>query len=346
MSVQSYKKDQYGEEDRIIIEMLASQVAIAIENARLFDQTRRRLNELESLTTVGEALTGTLELRPLLENILRAACQAVPFAEKGTIMLRDENEQGHLHVRAQVGYTDALLLELPFDDNKGYAGRAFQEKRPILIRDALTEYETPFEHRLEEVNIVQSAIVVPLVVKGETIGAISLDNASRISAFDEEDLNLLVLFASSAAVVIENARLFGETRRRADEFEILYEATRDIGSHQQDLPTLLSTLGERAAHLLGAYGGDFYLYDAARNDLEVSVFYPTDAGVGSRLKLGEGAAGRVAETRVPLLINDYKNWEFRRPSLEGIPYRAGLQVPVIYSGEFIGVLGAYEYAEF
>ncbi len=110
--------------------------------------------------------------------------------------------------------------------------------------------------------MVQSAIVAPLIVKGEAIGAISLDNASRMSAFDEEDLSLLVLFASSAAVVIENARLFGETRRRADEFEILYDMTRDIGANQQDLSSLLPTLVEKAAHLLGAYGGAIYLYDA------------------------------------------------------------------------------------
>ncbi len=89
MSAQSYKENQYGEEDRAIFEMLGSQVAIAIENARLFDQTSRRLNELESLTKAGEALTGTLELNPLLENILRAACQAIPAAEKGTILLGD-----------------------------------------------------------------------------------------------------------------------------------------------------------------------------------------------------------------------------------------------------------------
>jgi len=342
MSTQSYKKDQYSEEDRILFEMLASQVAIAIENARLFDQTHRRLNELESLTTVGEALTGTLELRPLLENILQAACRAVPAAEKGTILLGEENEQGHLHVRAQVGYDDDQLMELPFDDSKGYSGRAFHEKRPLLIRDSMTDYEIPFNQKLEEVNKIQSAIVAPLIVKGEAIGAIALDNASRKSAFDEEDLNLLVLFASSAAVVIENARLFGETRRRADEFEILYEATRDIGSNQQDLSTFLPTLGERTARLLGAYGGAFYLYDTQRNDVELNVVFPTKDVPAGRIKMGEGGVGRVAQTRTPIVLDDYENWADRRPSLEGIPYRAVLQVPVIYGGDLIGVLEAYE----
>ena len=165
MSAQCYNKDQYGEEDRAIFEMLASQVAIAIENARLFDQTRRRLNELESLTSVSKALTGTLEFGPLLENILKAACQAIPAAEKGTILMREENEHDHLHVRAQVGYADARIMEFPFEINKAYAGNAFHEKRPILIHDSQAEYETLFDGELEEANKVQSAIVAPLLVK-------------------------------------------------------------------------------------------------------------------------------------------------------------------------------------
>ena len=343
MSVQSYIENQYGEEDRVIFEMLGSQVAIALENARLFGQTRRRLNELESLTKAGDALTGTLELEPLLENILRAARQAIPAAEKGTIMLREPGERDHLHVRAQVGYDDARLMEMPFDDSKGYSGRAFHEKRPHLDTGSLAEYEIPFGQKIEQVNVVQSAIVVPLIVKGDAIGAISLDNASRKSAFDEEDLGLLVLFASSAAVVIENARLFDETSRRADEFEILYEMTHDIGAHQQDLSSLLPTLAERAVNLLGAYGGSIYLFDPLKNELEVSVAFPDQNGLGAHLKLDEGAAGRVARTREPLLIDDYANWAGRRLNLEGVPYRALLQVPMIYGGDLIGVLDVYEY---
>ncbi|MGE5073324.1 MAG: GAF domain-containing protein [Anaerolineae bacterium] len=334
-----------GREARLL-SLFASQAAAAIYNARLLEDTRRRLHELESLAMVGDALTGTLELEPLLENILRTARQAIPSAEKGTIVLREPGEHGHLHVRAQVGYGDLRMMDLPFADNTGYAGRAFHDKRAIIVRDAVAEsaeYEIPFDQEFEEVNKIRSAIVAPLVVKDEAIGAIALDNLSRTSAFDESDLRLLGLFASSAAVVIENARLFEETRQRAREFEVLYDATRDLSAAPQDLSSLLSMLVEKAARLMGSHGSGMYLYDRARGDLEMAVVSSGEQGAGARIALGEGAAGRVAEARIPMVIEDYQGWEGRRPLLDGIPYRALLIVPMVYGGELIGVLDAYEY---
>ncbi len=337
MSAQCYNKDQYGKEDRAIFEMLASQVAIAIENARLFDQTRRRLNELESLTSVSKALTGTLEFRPLLENILKAARQAIPAAEKGTILMREENEQDHLHVRAQVGYADPRMMELPFDINKAYAGHAFHEKRPILIHDSQAEYGTLFDRKLEEVNTVRSAIVAPLLVKDEAIGAISLDNASRTSAFDKEDLDLLVLFASSAAVVIENARLFEKARKTADEFANLYETAHDL-SGQHNLDDLLNLIVERAGLLLHAPISGIYLYDEVKNDLFVAVNRGLTTSLGIRLAMGEGVAGRVAQSRQPMIIEDHQHWEGRSAHYTEVPLRSVLEVPMLYGGQLIGVL--------
>ncbi len=345
LTVDEYGTDstrKFSPEDVSLLSLFASHAAGVIYNARLFDQTRRRLHELKSLSKVSDALTGTLELESLLENILRSACQAIPEAEKGTILLCGKNGQSHLQVRAQVGYDDSLIGEY-FDDSKGYSGRAFHEKRPLLIGDSQAEYEIPFEGRFEAANTVQSAIVAPLIVKDEAIGSISLDNARRKSAFDEADLRLLMLFASSTAVVIENARLFEETRQRAGEFETLYQTTRDIGSHQPDLSSLLPTLVERAVQLLGAYGGGVYLYDPLRNDLELAVGLKDEGGVGTRMKLGEGAAGRVAETRAPLVIDDYQTWDGRRPAHQGVPYRALLQVPMLYGGDLLGVIDVYEY---
>lgn len=336
---------KFTEEEARLLSLFATQAAGAIYNVRLLEDTRRRLHEFESLARVGDALTGTLELEPLLENILRSARQAIPAAEKGTILLSEVGEQGHLHMRAQVGYGDRDLMDVPFDDTKGYAGRAFHEKRPILVRNSMQEYEVPFGQQFEEVNAIQSAIVAPLIVKDVAIGAISLDNGSRPSAFDEADLRLLLLFASSAAVVIENARLFDETRRRAEEFEVLYDATRDISSNPQDVSSLLSALVDKAARLLGSYGSAIYLFDPARADLEVAVVSKGGEGIGAHIKLGEGAAGRVAETRAPILIDDYQTWEGRRPSLDGTPYRAVLQVPMLYGGDLIGVVDVFEYGD-
>ena len=109
LTIEEYGEDstrKFSEADGRLLSLFATQAAGAIYNARLLEDTRRRLNELESLAKVGDALAGTLELEPLLENILRTACQAIPAAEKGTLLLRDEDETDHLHVRAQVGYSE------------------------------------------------------------------------------------------------------------------------------------------------------------------------------------------------------------------------------------------------
>ncbi len=336
---------KFTEADERLLSLFATQAAGAIYNVRLLEDTRRRLHEFESLAKVSEALSGTLELEPLLENILRTARQAIPAAEKGTILLRGEGERRNLHMRAQVGYGDPRLKNEPFDDRKGYAGRAFHEKRPILIRGTMAEYEIPFDQQFDEVNAVKSAIVAPLIVKDEAIGSIALDNASSATAFDEADLRLLVLFASSAAVAIENARLFEETRRRAGEFEVLFDATHDISVNQQDLASLLAALVDKAARLLNGHGSGMYLYDSVREELELAVVSTGEEGVGARVRLGEGAAGRVAATREPLVIDDYHIWQGRRPLLEGKPYRALVQVPMIYGGELLGVLDVYEYGD-
>jgi len=336
MSVQSYQPGRYTEEDGVLLEMLGAQATVAIENARLFEQVRRRIKEQEALNRASQALTGSLDLEPLLENILYAAKDAIAGAEKGTILLWDK-DINNLRVHTQIGYTDTRILELPFRSEKGYSGRAFLEKRPILIRDALAEYELPFDESIEEVYTVQSGIVAPLLAKDKAIGVIALDNATKKGAFTKGDLNLLMIFASSAASVIENARLFEETRRRAEEFSSLYETARDI-SAEQDLNRMLNTVVERAAVLLNAAVSGIYLYDKTRNDVYVAVSRGFESSIGTRLAIGEGVAGRVAQTRQLIMIDDYQTWEGRSPQYADTIIRAVLEVPMLYGGELIGVL--------
>jgi PAS domain S-box-containing protein/putative nucleotidyltransferase with HDIG domain len=128
-----------------------------------------------------------------------------------------------------------------------------------------------------------------------------------------------------------------ELRRRADELAALYETTRDLAS-QQDLLPLLHTITERACALLHAPGGGIYLYDAARNDLEMVIAIGVSVPLGARLRMGEGMAGRVAQSRQPLIVDDYSAWEGRAQQYKDIPFRAVIQAPMLYAGELIGVL--------
>ncbi len=132
-----------------------------------------------------------------------------------------------------------------------------------------------------------------------------------------------------------------EIRRRAEEFAALYETSRRL-AEQSDLPTLLQTIVERATTLLQTPGGGIELHDSARGDLELVVVKGIETHVGTRLRLGEGMTGRVAQTHQPMRVDDYRAWPDRAPAYDGVPISSIVQVPMLFGGELIGVLGVNE----
>ena len=128
-----------------------------------------------------------------------------------------------------------------------------------------------------------------------------------------------------------------EARQRADEFAALYETAHDLAL-QWDLSHVLETIVSRAIELLHTIGGGIYLYDGHTGYLTVAVSkggaFPPDV----RLTLGQGLAGLIAQNRQPIMLDDYHSWSGRASFYDHIPIRAIAGVPMIYSGELIGVL--------
>jgi GAF domain-containing protein len=124
-------------------------------------------------------------------------------------------------------------------------------------------------------------------------------------------------------------------------FETLYEITRDLAA-RRDLPDVLDSIARHAQRLLAAASSHIFLYDEARSDLELVVSWAQPTPVGVHLALGEGMAGRVALTRQPLTVEDYRAWPGRSPQLADTANSAVAQVPLLYGGELIGVLGVGE----
>jgi diguanylate cyclase (GGDEF)-like protein len=196
-----------------LADSLNAQAAIALDNARLHATTKEQVRDLDALLAANTALLSTLDLDPLLHNILTAAIGTIRAAEKGTILLI-EPSSGQLQIRAVGGYSDPRVKNLAFASNDGYSAQAVREKRPLLISDARADSSTRYEGDIPEVRGIHSAIVAPLLLEESLLGAIALDS-SRRSAFTQADLKLLVAFASTAAASINHARLHAEAQTRA-----------------------------------------------------------------------------------------------------------------------------------
>lgn len=144
--------------------------------------------------------------------------------------------------------------------------------------------------------------------------------------------------------ITERKRSEEEIRRRADEFAALYDTARDLAG-AQELATVLKTIVERAAALLGAASGSVFLYDPARQDLEIVVVTGQELAVGTRFQMGEGMAGRVALSHEPIVVDDYRTWEHRSPQMQGLRVASSVAVPMLYGGRLIGVLAVNEAAD-
>jgi PAS domain S-box-containing protein len=144
--------------------------------------------------------------------------------------------------------------------------------------------------------------------------------------------------------ITERKHLEEALRRRAQELGMLQETLLEITS-QHDLPQLLNRIVERAAQLLYARSGGMYLCDPERKEVRCVVSYNTKTdNVGMVLSYGEGAAGFVAQTGKPLIIDDYRSWPGRAAVYEeDEPFGAVVSTPMIWQSRVIGVIHVLDY---
>jgi signal transduction histidine kinase/putative methionine-R-sulfoxide reductase with GAF domain len=139
----------------------------------------------------------------------------------------------------------------------------------------------------------------------------------------------------------KNAQLLQETKQRTMEIAALYDTLQHV-SEKHELRALLQIILERAKTLLAAAGCAIFLFDKERNDFEIAVEVGVGMPIGTHLPRNQGIAGRVVETREPVIVHDYPNWPYRSKALQQLPIRAAVCVPMIRGGELVGVLGVHE----
>lgn len=215
ISVQSTEMRDFSNAERDFVEVVAGIVAINIENGRLYEQTdeqlRRKVHELATMHRVSSIIASTLNLDEVLQII---ATQAVHLsgAERSCIFELDQEKQ-LLHIVAHYGLNSAMIEGLQLEVGQCCAGRSVQTGRPSMAVDCFQNDEHCFISPDPGVSSeIHSVLCVPLQVKRKVLGCICIYSSHRHS-LSHEQMQLVITFANEAAIAIENARLYEETRR-------------------------------------------------------------------------------------------------------------------------------------
>jgi signal transduction histidine kinase len=215
-----------------LLHAIADQTAGAIVKARLLQETQQRAHQLASLNDVTRQLTSTLELEPLLQNILDSAV-AILNCEAGSLFLVDE-QTDELIFKVTVGPVAKDLLGQRLPPGSGIVGKAVQLRAPVVENNAQrtggrfsgTDKQTGF--------LTRALLAVPLQIKERVLGVVEVINRRDGLPFVEDDQNLLTAFAGQAAVAIENARLYTLTDQeladRVEELSVMQRIDRELNA--------------------------------------------------------------------------------------------------------------------
>jgi len=188
--------------DRDFLVILSDQGAAALENVRLLDETRRRLEESATLLMLSQEMVQLTHMDRLLQTIVDSAQRLVPAADKCVIHLLDHKRR-MLVPRYSSKPEPETVGRIGIPAGEGIAGLALKRRTTINVHDV--NRDSRFLRRPPNVHL-RSLLVAPLFVGDNDLGTLSLNSAIP-SAFDPDDARLLTTLAGQASVVIEQARL-------------------------------------------------------------------------------------------------------------------------------------------
>jgi signal transduction histidine kinase len=288
ISLQNIEKENaFSESDISLLSTLASSMSVALENARLFDETQRLLRETEQrnaelaiINSVQEGLASKLDMQAIydlvgdkIRDLLDAQSIWILTLDPATRTRQDKYafEKGQQYPPQVLPYnklTEHLIAT----------------KKPLVInQDAearIAEFEimvTPGTERMK------SAVFVPLLAGEEVNGFITIQNVERENAFSEADVNLLSTFASSMSITLENIRLFDETQRllneteqRAAELAIITSVQQGLAS-KLDMQAIYDLVGDKMQEIFDAQSLLIVMFDHANEMAQVA--YNREMGV-------------------------------------------------------------------
>ncbi len=305
------RENAYGEPEVRLLSTVASSMGVALENARLFDETQRlfkeseqRAAELAIINSVQQALAAELNMQGIYDAVGDKIREIFNQADMG-IRIYD-SQTGMVHFPYLYENGKRVTVESHPLPATGFGPHVLRTRETLVINENMAQETVKYgSFTLPGTKEEKSAVFVPLVAGDQARGLINLFNMEREHAYSASDVRLLQTLANSMSVALENARLFDETQRRTREAAALVEVGRDISS-TLDLSTVMDRIARHAKDLLSADNSAIFLPDAGGRSYRaiVAVGDIASAIQSTVIEVGEGIIGSLVESGRAEFIND------------------------------------------
>ncbi|MDX1984571.1 MAG: GAF domain-containing protein [Bryobacteraceae bacterium] len=277
IDVQSTLVNAYTPYDRSVLQLVASRVASAIENAKLYRRVERQNRLLKTLATVSQEISSILALEELLHKIADVVRQLISY-DAFLIMLVDQRN-GVLRNQFSLRYDQRVDIDnVPL--GSGITGAAVEAREPVKVNDTATDARYIASH-----PGILSEVAVPLILQNRVIGVLDVES-ERIGFFTDDHVRMLSLLAPHIANALENARLYQELAEREHRMDQDLKAARRLQRVLQPrnappVEGLDVALAARAAREISGDVYDFF----QREDGRMLMVFGDSSGKGAAAAL-------------------------------------------------------------
>jgi PAS domain S-box-containing protein len=301
ISLDHRETDYYTDQHCRLALAFANQVAVTLENARLYRAAEKRADEAQTLFNVQQAITSRLEREELLQLIADEA-RRLTGARRAAILMLNEDVPAVLEMTVLSGYPDDALLGYQVPLHGSLTGHALREGR--AFRSNGEQNGTPLYEEIVRRTGSRSLLAVPFTAGDRPSGVIVVADEDA-SGFDDDDERIVQMLASGAVIALENADLFEAEHERRRVAESLRDVLSRLNANLP-LPETLHFIVEQAMRVLGASAGIVFSVDHEKNRATVEAIagMPDELSHHRTLPMLETAANQATMHAEPFTVPD------------------------------------------
>ncbi len=332
----------FTERQVALVKTIADQAVIAIENVRLFNETREALERQTATAEIlGVIAASPTDTKPVFDAISRSGMRLLGAAQAGILLRRDSQVELVGHSRGATDDLPEAVRLLPLDPSKNFPSQVILERKILHIPDWESADILEHERNVARAYGVKACLQVPLLRQGEGIGAIVVSREVA-GPFHDKDIALMQSFADQAVIAIENVRLFNETREALERQTATAEILKVIARSPSDVQPVFDAIVGSCRRLFGGHVVGLTLVvdgkivpQAAAGDASVKELPPWPLDRGS-------ATGACVLDGRTINIGDVQETVETYPRMKDLSirlgYRSGLWVPLRREGGVIGCI--------